>query len=69
MAVGMGVGLWAEHRVRRFLRGHSPPELASRAANHARNEWRAALTEGRNGMKEREAELRAQIDGRVASSG
>jgi hypothetical protein len=67
LAMGMGLGVWAEHRLRRFLRQHSPPEMASRAAAHARNEWRAAVAEGRNGMREREAELRAQIDGRVAA--
>jgi hypothetical protein len=67
LVMGMGLGVWAEHRLRRFMKEHSPPEMASRAAAYARNEWRAALSEGRHGMREREAELRAQIDGRVAA--
>jgi hypothetical protein len=67
MMMGMGLGVWIQHRFRRFLREHSPPEVASRAAAHARNEWRAAVAEGRTGMQEREAELRAHIDGRVAA--
>jgi len=71
MTMGMGLGVtasvWARHRLRRFLRQHSPPEVASRAAAHARNEWRAALDEGRTAMREREAELRGDVNGRVGA--
>ena len=67
MLMGMGLGVWVQRRFRRFVREHSPPEVASRAALHARNQWRAAVAEGRTGMQEREAELRAQIDRRAAA--
>jgi hypothetical protein len=73
MTMGMGLGftasVWVKHRLRRFLREHAPPEVASRAAAHARQEWRAALHEGRTAMREREAELRGNVNGRVSAPG
>lgn len=69
MTVGAGLGVtgsvWARRRVLRLLRSYTPPEVASRAAASARNEWRAALAEGREAMRQREAELRSGVDRRA----
>lgn len=65
MTMGMGLGatasVWAKRRVRRLLIEHAPPEVAVRKAQQARRELRAAVVEGREAMRQREAELRAEV--------
>jgi len=62
MAMGMGMGatgsVWVQRRLRRFLKSYTPPAVATRAAASARDEFRAAWTEGREAMRQREVELR-----------
>lgn len=68
MTMGMGLGatasVWAKRRLRRLIQEHSPPEVAARKAHRARSEWRAAVDEGREAMRRREAELRAEVQRR-----
>jgi hypothetical protein len=75
IVMGMGVGasasVWAQRKVKVLLRSYTPPEVASRAAKRGSDaagrtagEVRTALAEGRQAMRQREAELRHQIDQR-----
>lgn len=75
MAMGMSVGasasVWAQRRLRLWMRSHTPPEVAARAAKRGTEaagrtagEVRTAIAEGRQAMRQREAELRHQIDQR-----
>jgi hypothetical protein len=75
IVMGMGVGasasVWAQRKVKLLLRSYTPPEVASRAARRGSDaagrtagEVRTALAEGRQAMRQREAELRHQIDQR-----
>ena len=62
IVMGMGVGasgsVWVQRRMRRFLKSYTPPAVATRAAASARDEFKAAWAEGRDAMRQREAELR-----------
>lgn len=69
MGVGAGASVWAQRRVKLWLRSYTPPEVAARAARRSTEvagrragEVRTALAEGREAMRQREAELRRQID-------
>ena len=69
MAMGVGVGAWAQRRVKAWVRSHTAPEVAARAAKRSTQmagrkagEVRSALAEGRQAMREREAQLREQLD-------
>ncbi|HEV7686945.1 MAG TPA: hypothetical protein VGQ80_10260 [Acidimicrobiia bacterium] len=75
IVMGMGVGasasVWAQRKVKLLLRSYTPPEVATRAAKRGSDaagrtagEVRTALAEGRQAMRQREAELRHQIDQR-----
>lgn len=72
MVMGASMGatgsVYVKHRLKRFLRAHTPPEVAHRAAQQARTELRAAVTEGKEAMRQREAELRAEVHRRTRSS-
>lgn len=57
--------VYVKRRVKRFLRTHTPPEIANRAAQQARTELRAAVIEGKEAMRQREAELRAEVHRRT----
>ncbi|MGH8992815.1 MAG: hypothetical protein ACRDYV_12250 [Acidimicrobiia bacterium] len=63
IVMGMGMGasgsVWVRRKMRRFLKSYTPPAVATRAAASAKDEFKAAWTEGREAMREREAELRA----------
>ncbi|MGH8998296.1 MAG: hypothetical protein ACRDY7_02790 [Acidimicrobiia bacterium] len=59
MLLGMGLGAWGKRRLARLMQQYTPPRVASRAAASAKDELRAAVTEGRAAMRAREAELRA----------
>lgn len=64
VAVGAGATIWAERKARAVAAKYSP----SGAANRARG-WPAdvvaAVKEGREAMREREAELRAASNTRI----
>ncbi len=75
IVMGMGMGasasVWAQRKVRLLMRSYTPPEVASRAAKRwteaagrTAGEVRTAFAEGRQAMRQREAELRHQIDQR-----
>ena len=75
IVMGMGVGasasVWVQRRVKLLLRSYTPPEVAARAAKRSTEvagrkagEVRTAVAEGRQAMREREAELRHQLDQR-----
>lgn len=64
LIVGMGIGaggsVWANRRVRRVLDRYAPEEVRSRLESRIRSvgdEVRSAVAEGRDAMREREAEL------------
>ena len=62
--IGCGSSLWVMRTVRRTVERLAPQRLTQDAVAGARsagNVLRAALEEGRIGMREREAELRAEI--------
>ncbi|MGH9036818.1 MAG: hypothetical protein ACRD0O_13725 [Acidimicrobiia bacterium] len=73
IAMGMGVGatgsVWVRRRLRRFLKSYTPPAVATRAAASARDEFKAAWTEGREAMRQREAELRGDATRRARPTG
>jgi hypothetical protein len=73
LMMGMGLGasasVWAQRRLKLWLRSYAPPEVAARAARRSTEvagrtagEVRTALAEGRQAMREREAELRGRMD-------
>ncbi|HET9771617.1 MAG TPA: hypothetical protein VFS16_12070 [Acidimicrobiia bacterium] len=73
IVMGMGMGasasVWAQRKVRLLMRSYTPPEVAARAARRGTEaagrtagEVRTAFAEGRQAMRQREAELRHQID-------
>ena len=73
IVMGMGVGasasVWAQRKVKLWLRSYTPPEVAARAAKRSTEvagrtagEVRTAFAEGRQAMRQREAQLREQLD-------
>ncbi len=63
-SIGCGSSLWVMRTVRRTLERLTPHRLTQDAvagARSASNELKAALDEGRQAMRAREAELRAEI--------
>lgn len=68
MAVGAAGAFWAKRRVEETVERYLPEQVAERAANSARNlgdAVRAAAHEGREAMRDTEAELRARVDQRT----
>lgn len=75
IVMGMGMGasasVWAQRRLKLWLRSYTPPEVAARAAKRGSEaagrtagEVRTAFAEGRQAMRQREVELRHQVDQR-----
>jgi hypothetical protein len=69
MAMGMGLGVLAQRKAKRWMKSYTPPEVAARAARRSSeaagrraNELRGVFAEGRQAMRQREAELRQQAD-------
>jgi len=69
MAMGLGLGAYAQRRFKQWARSYTPPEVAARAAKRSTQaagrkatEVRTAFTEGREAMRQREAQLREQLD-------
>lgn len=67
-AAGLGSSLWVQRRVRTVVERYLPEKLQERAADAARRVGptvRDAVTEGREAMRDREAEMRADVTARV----
>ncbi len=69
MAMGMGVAVWARRRLKVWAESYTAPEVAARAAKRSTamagrkaDEVRSAFVEGRQAMRQREAQLREQLD-------
>lgn len=68
IVAGVGGVLFAGRRVKRTIGAMGPVKVAGRAAEATRSRLgnvQAAFREGRDAMRDREAELRARRDGRV----
>ncbi len=68
MAVGAGSAFWAKRKVETTVERYLPEQVAERAAVQARDLGRTvreAASEGRQVMREREAELREQVQART----
>ena len=68
LAVGAGASLWAERKAKALAARYRPSGLAGSATNRARglpSDVAAAWREGRQAMREREAELRAEAGATV----
>lgn len=65
VAVGMGSSLWVMRAIRQRMSQYAPDRLANNvttAARGAREDLRSALIEGREAMRRRESELRAELE-------
>ncbi len=61
---GLGGAMWVRRRVRRTVRRYAPEQLRADATASVRqlgSGVRDAVAEGRRAMREREAELRAEL--------
>ncbi len=68
LTAGFGTSFWLMRTVRRTVERFTPQRLTQDAVAGARTvgtELRAALDEGRTAMRQREAELRAEIERRT----
>ncbi|MCU1352310.1 MAG: hypothetical protein JWM05_1519 [Acidimicrobiales bacterium] len=67
-AIGASSAFWAKRKVARTVERYLPDQVAERAASSAKDlgrTVRGAATEGREAMRAREAELRAQVAART----
>ncbi len=67
-AAGLGSSLWVQRRVRTAVERYVPDKVQERAADAARRvapAVRDAVSEGREAMKAREAEMKAEVDQKV----
>ncbi len=68
LTIGYGTSFWLMRTVRRTVERLTPERLTKDALEGAKSvaaEVRAALEDGRAAMREREAELRAEIERRT----
>ncbi len=68
LTIGYGTSFWLMRTVRRTVERFTPERLSKDAVAQAKSfgaELRAALEDGRAAMREREAELRAEIERRT----
>ena len=68
LTIGFGTSFWLMRTVRRTLEKFTPERLTDDIVAGARSfavELRAAIEEGRLAMRQREAELRAEIERRT----
>ncbi len=68
LTIGYGTSFWLMRTVRRTVERLTPQRLGKDAVAGAKSvgtELKAALEEGRAAMREREAELRAEIERRT----
>jgi hypothetical protein len=69
-AVGLGSSLYVQRRVRMAVERYVPEKVQERVAEQARRvapAVRDAVTEGREAMRLREAEMRAEVADRASS--
>ena len=62
--LGLGSSYAVARRVRRMVMRYAPPELVDRwggSAANVRRDMNAAVSEGRDAMRLREAQLRAEV--------
>jgi hypothetical protein len=62
--LGLGSSYAVARQVRRTVQRYTPPRVADRIGNSAANlrrDMTAAVGEGRDAMREREADLRAEV--------
>ncbi len=67
MAIGFGTSFWVYRTVRQTLDRYRPEQVAeslARSLRSLRDDLRAALAEGREAMRQAEAELRADLSSR-----
>jgi hypothetical protein len=65
VAVGLGTSWWAQRKLKAVSDRYRPARLANGAMDKARTwptEVRAALQEGKATMRQREAELRGELE-------
>lgn len=63
--LGMGSSFWVMRMIRQRVSQYAPDRIADNvatAARGAREDLRAALIEGREAMRRRESELRAELE-------
>jgi hypothetical protein len=63
---GFGTSFWVMRAVRQTAARYAPPRVTSDIAGAVRGfgtDLRVAVADGRDGMREREAELRAELGG------
>lgn len=68
VAVGAGGAFWAKRRAEEVIERYLPEQVADRAATSARDlghTIRAAAIEGRDAKRQRERELRSQVEART----
>jgi CO dehydrogenase/acetyl-CoA synthase beta subunit len=64
-AIGVGSSFWVQRAIRQRISQYAPDRIADNvatAARGAKEDLRAALTEGRDAMRRRESELRAELE-------
>jgi hypothetical protein len=67
LGLGFGLSIWLTRAMRRTAERYTPENVATRMGDALRDfghDLREAVREGREAMTEREAELRAQVEGR-----
>jgi hypothetical protein len=69
VGIGLGAGMayWLQKFVRQTAERYSPERVSNDMANGARKfggDLRTALSQGREAMRKREAELRAELEAR-----
>ena len=67
ISIGFGTSYWTVRYVRRTISRYAPERLAEDATRLARTvgtDLKAAVAEGRDAMRQREAELRAELERR-----
>jgi hypothetical protein len=70
LGLGFGLSFWLARFLRQTAERYSPERVSGDVADGLRRlgaDVRAAVAEGREAMREREAELRADLDARLAA--
>jgi hypothetical protein len=70
VGLGFGMAFWLSRVLKQTAERYSPERVSNDMADGLRrlgSDVRAAVTEGREAMREREAQLRAELDARQAA--
>ena len=68
LSIGLGTSFWVMRFVKSTLERYTPERVSADLADAIKSfgkDLRAAVAEGAEAMREREAELRAQLDSRL----